>query len=96
MSHLTGRMARTDRQIRELTERIELYRNRVLRKARNPALAAQADQLLLAICAKREELLRYRKALLHALELEAYFSPDDPENLPQPISRLTVRPRRTA
>ena len=77
MSHLAGRMARTDRHIRELTERIELYRNRVARKSRNPALAAQANQLLPAMCAKREELVRYRKSLLHALELEAYLSPDD-------------------
>jgi hypothetical protein len=94
MSHLAGRMARTDRHIRELTERLELYRNRVSRKSRNPALAAQADQLLPAICAKREELLRYRKTLLHAPELEAYFSPDDIEDLARPVPHLTVRLRK--
>jgi hypothetical protein len=87
MSHHAGRLARTERQIRELTERIELYRNRVLRKARNPALAAQADQLLPAICAKREELLRYRKSLAHALELDAYLSPQELKERPHPVTR---------
>jgi len=72
MSPLAGRVARTDRRIRELTERIELYRNRVARRSMNPALAAQANQLLPAMCAEREELVRYRKSLLHALELQAY------------------------
>ena len=73
MAH-TGRVARTDRQIRELTQRIELYRNRVARKSKNPALAAQANQLLPAMCAKRHELVRFRKRLVHALEVEAYLS----------------------
>jgi hypothetical protein len=67
-------MARTDRQIRELNERIELLRNRVARKSKNPALAAQANQLLLAMRAQRQELVRLRKRLVHGLEVEAYLS----------------------
>jgi hypothetical protein len=92
MSQLAGRIARTDRHIRELTERIELYRNRVARRSKNPALAAQADQLLPAICAKRRELVRYRKALQHALELEDYLSTED---RPRPIPPPRGNARRT-
>jgi hypothetical protein len=84
MSRLAGRLSRTDRQIRELTERIELYRNRVARRSRNPALAAQANELLPAMCAKREEPVRYRKSLVHALELEAYLSPEEMEKRKHP------------
>jgi len=68
-----------DRLIRALTLRIELYRNRVARKSANPALADQAAQLLPAMCAKLDELARYRKRLAHALEVEAYLSPEDRE-----------------
>jgi hypothetical protein len=75
MTHLSDRLTRTDRLIRELTLRIELYRNRVARRSRNPALADQATQLLPATCKKLEELARYRRRLAHALEVDAYLSP---------------------
>jgi hypothetical protein len=77
MSHLSERLARIDRLIHGLTSRIELYRNRVARKSQNPALADQAAQLLPAISTKLDELIRYRKRLAHALEVEAYLSPQD-------------------
>jgi hypothetical protein len=41
-------------------------------------LADQASQLLPAMCAKLDELARYRKRLVHGLEIEAYLSPEDP------------------
>jgi hypothetical protein len=78
MSDLSDRLATINRLIRELTLRIELYRNRVARRSRNPALADQASQLLPAVCAKLDELARYRKRLVHGLEIEAYLSPEDP------------------
>jgi hypothetical protein len=77
MTHLRDRLARSDRLIRGLTGRIELYRNRVARRSRNPALADQAAQLLPEMCKKLEELARYRKRLAHAREVDAYLSPQD-------------------
>ena len=77
MSDLSDRLATINRLIRELTLRIELYRNRVARRSRNPALADQAAQLLPAMCKKLGELARYRKRLAHALEVDAYLSPQD-------------------
>jgi hypothetical protein len=77
MSHLSDRLARIDRLIRGLTLRIELYRNRVARESRNPALAHQAGQLLPAMFTKLDELGRYRKRLVRGLEVEAYLSPQD-------------------
>ena len=43
----------------------------------NPALADQAAQLLPAMCKKLGELARYRNRLAHALEIDAYLSPQD-------------------
>jgi hypothetical protein len=77
MSRLADRLARIDRLIRALTQRIDLYRNRIARKSKNPALADQASQLLPAMCAKLDELARYRNRLIHGLEVEAYLSPYD-------------------
>jgi hypothetical protein len=77
MSRLTSRLARTDGAIRILTRRIELYRNRIARKSKNPALAEQATQLLPAAQAALVELVQYRKRLLHALEMEDFLSPQE-------------------
>jgi hypothetical protein len=78
MSRLNTRLARTDRSIQDLAQRIELYRNRIARKSNNPALAQQATQLLPATQAAFAELVRYRKRLLHALEMEDFLSPQEP------------------
>jgi hypothetical protein len=67
MSRLTTRLARTDQGIRELSRRIERYRNRIARRTNNPAFAEQATQLLPTATAALTELVRYRKRLLHAL-----------------------------
>ena len=77
MSSLTNHRAKTDHRIRQLTQRIDLYRNRVARLSKNPALAEQANQLLPAMSAQLAELARYRKRLVHALQVEAYLSPHD-------------------
>jgi hypothetical protein len=77
MSRLTNSLARTDGAIRELTGRIELYRNRIARRSKNPALAEQAAQLLPSAKAALDELVKYRKRVLHAAEVEAYLSPHD-------------------
>ena len=77
MTNLAARVARIDRHIRELDQRVELYRNRVARKSKNPALAAQANQLLPAMCATRDKFVRYRQRLVNALEVEEYLSPQD-------------------
>ena len=82
MCRLTNQLARIDRRIRELTQRIDLYRNRVARRSKNPALAEQADKLLPAMCAELDELGRYRKRLMHALEVEAFLSPDRHPRIP--------------
>jgi hypothetical protein len=75
MSKLINQLARTDLRIRKLTKQIELYRNRVARRLKNPALAEQADKLLAAVYAELAELGRCRKRLIHALEVEAFLSP---------------------
>jgi hypothetical protein len=75
MSSLTNHLAKTDHHIRELTQRIDLHRNRVARRSKNPALAEQANQLLSAMRAELAELTRYRKRLIGALEVEASLSP---------------------
>jgi hypothetical protein len=77
MSHLSDRLARVDRVICTLTQRIELYRDRVARESKSPALAEQARQLLPAMCTKLGELARYRKRLAHAIEVESYLTPQD-------------------
>jgi len=77
MSRLTSRLARTDQGIRELTQRIDLYRNRIARSSKNPALAEQATKLLPAASTTLSELVQYRKRLLHALEIEAFLSPQE-------------------
>jgi hypothetical protein len=84
MSRLTKSLARTDGAIRELTGRIELYRNRIARRSKNPALAEQAAQLLPNASAALDELVKYRKRLLHAAEVEAYLSPHDVTNPARP------------
>jgi hypothetical protein len=84
MSRLTKSLARTDGAIRELTGRIELYRNRIARRSKNPALAAQAAQLLPSANAALDELVKYRKRLLHAAEVEANLSPHDVANPARP------------
>jgi hypothetical protein len=89
MSRLSTRLARTDQGIRNLTRRIDLYRSRVVRKSKNPALAEQATQLLLAAQTTLAELLQYRKRLLHALEMEDFLSPQE-SRLP-PRSPLVPR-----
>ena len=83
MSRLTNSLARTDGAIRELTGRIELYRNRIVQRSKNPALAEQAAQLLPNANAALDELMKYRKRLLHAAE-EAYLSPHDVTNPARP------------
>jgi hypothetical protein len=80
MSRLTNSLARTDGAIRELTGRIELYRNRIAQRSKNPASAEQAAQLLPSANAALDELVKYRKRLLHAAEVEAYLSPHDVTN----------------
>lgn len=75
MSSLINHLAKTDHRIRELTQRIDLYRNRVARRSKNPALAEQADQLLPAVSAQLDELARYRKRLIRALEVDASLAP---------------------
>jgi hypothetical protein len=75
MSSLTNHLERTDHRIGELTQRVDLYRNRIARRSKNPALAEQADRLLPAMHAQLDELARYRKRLIHALAVEAYLSP---------------------
>jgi hypothetical protein len=77
MSHLSDRLASVDRLVRRLSLRLELYRNRVAGKSKNPALAEQAAQLLPAMGTQLDELVRYRKRLAHALEVETYLSPED-------------------
>ena len=84
MSRLTKSLARTDGAIRELTGRIELYRNRIARRSKNPALAEQAAQLLPSASVALDELVKYRKRLLHAAEVEAYLSPHDVTNPARP------------
>jgi hypothetical protein len=84
MSRLTKSLARTDGAIRELTGRIELYRNRIARRSKNPALAEQAAQLLPSANAALDELVKYRKRLLHAAAVEAYLSPQDLTNPARP------------
>jgi hypothetical protein len=75
MSKLINQLARTDHRIRKQTQRIDLYRNRVARRSKNPALAEQANAMLPAMCVELVELGRYRKRLMHALEVEAFLSP---------------------
>ena len=77
MSRLNTRLARTDRGIDDLARRIELYRNRIARKSKNPALAEQATQLLPAAQTALADLVQYRKRLLHALEMEDFLSPQE-------------------
>jgi len=77
MSRLNNRLARTDQGIRDLTRRIDLYHNRVVRKSKNPALAEQATQLLPAAQTALADLVHYRKRLLHALEMEDFLSPQE-------------------
>jgi hypothetical protein len=84
MSQLTNSLARTDGAIRELAGRIELYRNRIARRSKNPALAEQAARLLLSANAALYELVKYRKRVLHAVEVEAYLSPHDVINQLRP------------
>jgi len=84
MSRLTNSLARTDGAIRELTGRIELYRNRIVRRSKNPALAEQAAQLLPSANAALDELVSYRKRVHHAAEVEAYLSPHDATNPARP------------
>jgi hypothetical protein len=74
MSSLTNHLAKTDQRIREQTRRIELYRNRVARRSKNPAMAEQADQLLPVVQSHLNDLQRYRKRLIHALQVEAFLS----------------------
>jgi hypothetical protein len=69
---------------RELTGRIELYRNRIARRSKNPALTEQATQLLPSANAALDELVKYRKRLLHAVEVKAYLSPHDVTNPARP------------
>jgi hypothetical protein len=76
MSRLSIQLARTNLGIRDLAQRIDLYRNRTARKSKNPALAEQATQLLPAALTALAELLQYRKRLLHALEMEDFLSPE--------------------
>lgn len=89
MSSLINHLAKTDHRIRELTQRIDLYRNRIARRSKNPALAEQADQLLPAMSAQLDELGRYRKRLIHALEVDASLAPQA-SNIP-PRHRLIPR-----
>jgi len=70
MSRFSSPLARTDQRIRELNREIELCRNWVAGKLKNPALAEQANWLLLAVSANLDELLRYRKRLLRAVHAE--------------------------
>jgi hypothetical protein len=77
MSRLAHPLTQTDRRIRELTQQIDLYRNRVARRFKNPALAEQATRLLPAMSAQLGELTRYRKRLLRAVEIETILSPQD-------------------
>jgi hypothetical protein len=77
MSRLISRLAKTDQCIRKLTTRMELYRNRVARASKNPAMAEQAKQLLPIMGAHLDELTRLRKRLLHALAVEAYLAQPD-------------------
>ena len=75
MSSLTNHLAKTDYRISELTEQINLHRNRVHSELENPALAEDAQQLLPALDAELAELTQYRKRLIRALEVEASLSP---------------------
>ena len=75
MSSLTNHLAKTDYRISELTEQINLHRNRVHKELENPALAEDAQQLLPALGAELAELTQYRKRLIRALEVEASLSP---------------------
>jgi hypothetical protein len=77
MSRLADQLASTDQAIGALTLRIDLYRKRVAKKSKNPALANRASQLLPAMCSKLDELVRFRKRLIHGLEVEAFLSPQD-------------------
>lgn len=76
MSALTKHLAKTDHRIGELTEQIDLYRDRVDSGLENPALAEQAQQLLPALRAELAELTRYRKRLIGAIEIAASLSPE--------------------
>ena len=80
-------MARTNRHIHELSQRIELFHNRVARKSKNPALAAQANEVP-AMGATLGKLKRHRKRLVNALEAEAYPSRQD-----KLVNRPPLEPR---
>jgi hypothetical protein len=77
MSRLTDHLAQTDLRIAELTQQIDLHRNRLARKSNDPVSPEQARQLLPAMSAELEELARYRIRLLHAVEVEALLAPRD-------------------
>src|SRR5262245_2299353 len=83
MPRFSRRLARTDQRIREFNREIELCRNRVARNLKNPALAEQANRLLLAVSGELDELLRYRKRLLRAVHAEEVLSPQElPDRAP--------------
>ena len=73
MSSLINHLAKTDDRIGELTQRIELYRIRVARTSKNPALAEQAHQLLPAMRAELAELTRIASASLVRLRLTRHY-----------------------
>jgi len=87
MSRLSSRLARTDERIRELNREMELCRNRVARKLKNPALAEQANRVLPALSADLGELLRYRKRLLRAVHAEDVLSPQELPDCAVPVRR---------
>jgi hypothetical protein len=89
VSSLTTRLAKTDARIQELTQQIDLCHKRIARRSRNPALAEQAHQLLLARRAELAELMRHRKRIIRALEIVASLSPHA-ESMPR---RSPVIPR---
>lgn len=70
MSGKSRRLAEADRRIRDATLRIDLYRNRIARRHRNPALAEQAEQLLPLMLAHLKELVCFRRNLATAIDLQ--------------------------
>jgi len=89
MSRLAYHLTQTDRRIQELTQQIELYRNRVARTSKNPALAEHAGRLLAVMTEELGGLTRYRKRLLRPVEIETILCPQD-EDVRRP---RTVMPR---